>query len=76
MAAAPPAPTPAEPKPVDYVCSMCGGNSVTRDAWAEWDAAAQQWTLGAAFDYAFCHDCEEETNLVEADLATGEPAAP
>ena len=61
---------------VDYVCSLCGGNTVTRDAWAEWDTAAQDWTLGAAFDSAYCHDCEEEPNLVEVDLDTrGPPAA-
>lgn len=70
MAAAPP---PQPKRDVDYVCNMCGGNTVTRDAWAEWDAAAQAWSLGSAFDYAFCHDCEEETNLVEVDLATHEP---
>jgi hypothetical protein len=59
--------------PVDYLCETCGGNKVTRDAWAEWVSAAQDWTLGAAFDYAFCHDCEEETHLVEVDLQTREP---
>lgn len=65
MAAAPP---PAEPKPVDYVCNMCGGNTVTRDAWAEWDAAAQDWVLGAAFDYGHCHDCDGEARLEETAL--------
>jgi hypothetical protein len=58
---------------VDYVCSLCGGNTVTRDAWAEWDREEQDWVLGSAFDYAFCHTCEGETNLVEVDLATREP---
>jgi hypothetical protein len=58
---------------VDYVCSLFGGNNVTGDAWAEWDGEAQHWVLGAAFDYAFCHDCEGETNLVEVDLTTREP---
>ena len=48
---------------------------MTRDAWAEWDAETQDWTLGAAFDYAFCHDCEAETKLVEVDLKTREPTA-
>lgn len=66
--------TAVPPKPVDYVCNSCGGNSVTRDAWASWDADAQDWSLGAAFDHAFCHDCEAETNLVEVDLETREPA--
>lgn len=70
MAAAPP---PVAPRPVDYVCNMCGGNTVTRDAWAEWDAAAQEWTLGAVYDYAFCHDCQEETRLVEVMLESDAP---
>jgi hypothetical protein len=52
---------------------MCGGNSVTRDAWADWDSDAQEWGLGAAFDYAYCHHCQEETKLVEVDLATRVP---
>jgi hypothetical protein len=66
-------PEPAASTRVDYACERCGGNSVTRDAWTAWDSEGQDWTLGAAFDYAFCHDCEEETNLVEVDLATREP---
>ncbi|MFD1612783.1 hypothetical protein ACFSCW_13325 [Sphingomonas tabacisoli] len=56
-------------KRVTFVCNMCGGTSVTRDAWAEWDVASQDWVLGAAYDYAFCHDCEKETRLVEVELA-------
>jgi hypothetical protein len=72
MAAGPKAPAPPRPKPVDYICNICGGNKVTRDAWAEWDAAAQDWTLGAVYDYAFCHDCEAETKLAEIDLETPE----
>lgn len=24
-------------KRVSFVCNMCGGKTVTRDAWAEWD---------------------------------------
>ena len=54
----------------DYLCKICGGKKVTRDAWAEWDVAEQDWVLGAAYDYAFCHDCQEETNLVEVELAS------
>jgi len=54
---------------VDYVCEICLGNTVTRDAWAEWDADEQNWVLGAVYDYAFCHDCQEETHLVEVELA-------
>lgn len=50
---------------IDYVCRTCGGDSVTRDVWAVWDKAEQDCVLGAAFDYAHCHDCDAETNLIE-----------
>ena len=53
---------------VEIVCGTCGGNRVTRDAWAEWAVAEQQWTLGAVFDYAYCHDCLAETRLEEVQL--------
>ncbi|HYD36649.1 MAG TPA: hypothetical protein VEA60_03490 [Allosphingosinicella sp.] len=59
---------------VDYICRACGGRRVTRDAWADWDREARRWKLGAAFDYAFCHDCEAETKLVEVALDTSEPS--
>ena len=55
-----------------FTCKACGGKRVTRDAWAEWDEAQQQWVLGAAYDYAFCHDCQAETRLVEQRLATAD----
>lgn len=59
-----------EPQPakVDYVCARCGGNNVSRDAWADWDVTTQQWVLGATFDYAHCHACEKETALEERTL--------
>lgn len=53
---------------VEFTYNICGGKNVTRDAWAAWNADEQQWVLGAAFDYAFCHDCEEEIQLVEREL--------
>ncbi|GGA34967.1 hypothetical protein GCM10011395_01630 [Sphingomonas psychrolutea] len=53
---------------VTFVCNRCGGKTVTRDAWADWDQDKQEWALGAVFDYAFCHECEEETNLEEIEL--------
>jgi len=57
-------------KRVTYICNMCGGKTVTRDAWAEWDEDSQEWVLGAAYDYAFCHDCQDETPLVVVELAS------
>lgn len=53
---------------VTYLCKTCGSKTVTRDAWAAWDEEAQDWVLGAAFDYAFCHDCDGETRLEEKPL--------
>lgn len=60
---------PNDRKRVTFVCKQCGGTTVTRDAWAEWNVDDQEWQLGAAYDYAFCHDCEAETHLVEVELA-------
>ena len=68
----PSAPAPrTAPRRIEIVCSTCGGSSVTRDAWAKWDAETQDWVLGAAFDYAYCHDCDEETRLDEVEIGLG-----
>ena len=56
-------------KPLAMVCRTCGSRHVSRDAWADWDSANQEWVLGAVFDYAHCHDCDGETNLEEVPLA-------
>jgi len=58
-----------EPR-VQFVCETCGSTLVTRDAWAEWDVSTQEWVLGAAFDYTFCHACEGETHLAEVPLTS------
>ena len=55
-------------KQICFICEKCGSKLVTRDAWAEWDQSNQQWVLGAAFDYTYCHDCKVETNLLEVVL--------
>lgn len=51
-----------------YVCSLCGGIAITRDAWAEWDAVAQQWVLGPMFDFAYCHHCHHQCELRQVDI--------
>lgn len=61
-------------KPITFVCETCGSDTVTRDAWAEWDVEAQEWVLGAAYDYAFCHACQEGTHLREVPFAPLPPA--
>lgn len=57
-----------EPK-LRMVCEECGSTHVTRDAWAEWDEDEQDWVLGAAFDYAFCHDCQGDAHIGEQPIA-------
>jgi hypothetical protein len=59
---------------IDYACERCGRSGVTRDAWAEWDVAAQCWVLGETFDYAFCHQCHRETRLVALPLSNADEA--
>lgn len=56
--------------PIEHACTHCGGTAVTRDAWAEWQVEDQVWTISALFDFAFCHQCHRQTQLVER------PAAP
>lgn len=57
-------------KPIDIVCKTCGSRNVSRDAWADWDSAKQEWVLGAVFDYGHCHDCDGEASLDEVPLVT------
>ncbi|HVI97588.1 MAG TPA: hypothetical protein VM657_00825 [Sphingomonas sp.] len=63
---------------VEYVCDACGSSEISRDAWADWDTATQQWVLGAVFDYAHCHRCERETSLEEQEVPEpkGQPSSP
>ena len=53
---------------IRMICSWCGSTAVTRDAWAEWDEARQEWRLGAVFDDGYCHRCEAERSLGEQPL--------
>lgn len=60
---------------IDIICGTCGGRNVSRDAWADWDVNAQDWVLGAVFDYGHCHDCDGESSLEEVELEEAAPAA-
>lgn len=53
---------------IDIICGTCGGNNVSRDAWADWDTRTHQWVLGNVFDYGHCHDCDGESQLKEVEL--------
>ncbi len=50
--------------PIEHACARCGAVAVTRDAWAEWSVECQRWVLSEVFDFAFCHQCARETQLV------------
>ena len=55
---------PIIPRPahrIVFICTACGSDAISREAWAEWDAAQQVWSLGAMFNYAHCHSCGSQT---------------
>lgn len=55
-----------EPSPIiRIVCSWCGSTDVSRDAWAAWNVARQDWVLSSVFDAGFCQACECERGLKE-----------
>lgn len=60
-------------KRIAILCSACGSDEVSRDAWADWDVQAQKWVLGSVFDYGHCHKCECESRLIEVELAPASP---
>ncbi len=54
-----------EKERVVFLCASCASPSITREAWAAWDAEAQCWNLAELFDYAFCHHCHRRTQIEE-----------
>ena len=53
---------------IQILCATCGSTDVSRDAWAQWDVAAQEWVLRSVYDHAHCNNCDSETRLVEVQL--------
>lgn len=47
------------------VCMNCGSANVFRDAYATWDAAAQDWTLHSVYDNATCENCGDSDARIE-----------
>lgn len=45
------------------ICSRCGSTNVLKDAYAQWDKKAQEWTLQNTFDDSFCEECEGPAKL-------------
>ena len=61
-------------KRVTYICGECGSSDVLMDAWAEWDARAQEWVLHDTLTNSFCGRCDGETRLIEIELETRQAA--
>ena len=53
---------------IAIVCSTCGSDDVSRDAWAQWDIDIQEWTLRHVYDAGYCHRCDCEAHLEELPL--------
>lgn len=62
-------------KPVAIACATCGSPDVSRDAWAEWDVAKQDWALRAVFDAAHCHICDSDDVRLAAAALSYTPGA-
>lgn len=56
-------------KRIAIICSTCGSDAASRDAWSNWDIDNQEWVLGSVFDAGFCHRCDCESRLIEVELA-------
>ncbi|MEE9427995.1 MAG: DUF3768 domain-containing protein [Paracoccaceae bacterium] len=46
------------------VCPQCQGQSVVRDAWAEWSMAKRDWMLKTVFDEFVCDQCGDSIHPV------------
>lgn len=55
---------------IEIACKECDSLNVRRDAWAQWDVAAQSWVLGSVFDQGYCERCEGEARLIEQSAGT------
>ncbi len=63
-----------ETRRIEYLCERCGDTAVTCDAWAEWSVEEQAWVLSEMFDFAFCHQCHRETQLLQRPVGSGTSA--
>ncbi len=53
-----------------HICHICGSDHVTRDAWAVWDVATQDWVIETLFDHAHCHHCLGPTRIEQVVLTS------
>lgn len=59
---------------IQMKCPECGSTNITKDALAQWDETAQDWTLAGVYDCETCQDCEAERDelalRVDTEAAT------
>jgi hypothetical protein len=53
------------PARVIVICTTCGSENVSLDAWAGWNTETQAWELTHTFDYSYCHACDDECRIEE-----------
>jgi hypothetical protein len=46
--------------PGKYICNICGGDDIQRDAVVSWDITTQAWEVESVYDAGYCDTCEEE----------------
>jgi hypothetical protein len=50
------------------ICTECGSADVRADAYAEWDAENQCWSLVTTFDNTDCENCGGECSIEWVNL--------
>lgn len=51
---------------MNYQCEKCGSTEVLKDAFAMWDATAQEWVLHSVYDDMVCDHCGSH-DIMETD---------
>jgi hypothetical protein len=53
---------------VNYQCQNCGSTEILKDAYATWDAAAQEWVLHSTYDELTCNVCRSRSDIIEVEF--------
>ena len=58
-----------DPQRITMVCATCGSEDVLADAFAEWDALNQCWSVQCVMDKGhYCNACDAECRIEERPL--------
>ena len=53
-----------DPQRISMVCATCGSEDVLADAFAEWDAENQCWSVQCVMDKGhYCNACDAECRI-------------